>query len=127
MGFDPAVHALPTSRDETSRGEVLAAEERIERMRVERDTLAERERHAQEQQSKYYNKAHKPLSFNVGDIVLLSVKNLRLRLLNRKLSSKYDRPFQVLALRLWRACAITYSIECPVSLAFFPCSCIWIS
>ena len=51
---------------------------------------------AQQSQKRYYDKHHKPIEFARGDLVLLSTKNLQLRVPNKKLAPKFIGPFRVL-------------------------------
>ena len=85
MGYNPSLHADQT-RVEPAGGEVPAAEERVQRLRNEREALEQQWRRAQEWQAKAYNKSHKAQSFKVGDSMLLSLKNLKIRAPLRKLA-----------------------------------------
>ncbi|EME38824.1 hypothetical protein DOTSEDRAFT_139785, partial [Dothistroma septosporum NZE10] len=45
---------------------------------------------------RYYNKKHKPKSYYIGEIVLLSTKNLKLAILKKKIGSKFIRPYYII-------------------------------
>lgn len=94
-GYDPELCA--EVRDEPLREGVPAAAERVERLIREREALAEHWHVAREAQAKGYNRTHQPRSYQVGDQVMLSAKNLKVREPSRKLSHRYIGPFQVLA------------------------------
>ena len=49
-------------------------------------------------QKKYYNARHQPMEFKASNFVLLSTKNLKLKLPKKSLQPKYIRPFEVLEL-----------------------------
>ena len=46
--------------------------------------------------AKYYNRKHTDKSYKIGDKVMLTLKNIRLRKSSRKLTDKYLKPFKVL-------------------------------
>lgn len=94
MGYNPSLHADQT-RVESARGKVPAAEERVQRLRSERESLEQLWRRAQDWQAKAYNKSHKPMSFKVGDSVLLSLKNLKIRAPSRKLAVRQQGPYRI--------------------------------
>ena len=92
-GYDPEV--LISIEDDAARERVPAAEERVKKLHELREKLEKRWQDAMESSAKYYNKTHKPITFNKGDLVMLSAKNLKQRRPNRKLSHKYIGPFRV--------------------------------
>ena len=47
-------------------------------------------------QQKYYNQKHRDISFAVGDTVLLSTQNLRLKGIPHKLQRKFCGPYKIL-------------------------------
>jgi hypothetical protein len=71
MGYSPQLHGNAKPRDDASQGEVPVAMERVRHMRATREELETQWRKASEQQTLFYNKTHKPKSFNPGDLVLL--------------------------------------------------------
>lgn len=84
------------SRDETAQGEVPAAADRVKRLQEERVLLANRLRAASEAQTKFYNRSHQSKHYCVGDQVMLSVKNFRVREPSRKLSARFIGPLKIL-------------------------------
>lgn len=97
MGYNPSIHTIST-RDEPPEGGVPAAEERVRRLEHERSAMEKTWKHAQEAQTRYYNKTHKPQTYKVGDMVLLSLKNIRLKLPTKKLSPRFAGPYRVIDL-----------------------------
>ena len=73
--YDPEV--LISIEDNAARERVPAAEERVKRLHKFREKLEKRWQDAMESSAKYYNKTHKPITFNKGDLVMLSAKNLK--------------------------------------------------
>jgi transposase InsO family protein len=96
MGYHPSIHE-PAVRGEQPGEEVPDAQERIKRLHAEREAATQHWRNAQEQQAKYHNERRTAHSFKVGDLVLLSTKNLKLRLPTRKMAPRFEGPFRVLA------------------------------
>ena len=47
-------------------------------------------------QQDYYNAKHRDISFGVGELVLLSTQNLRLKGIPHKLQRKFCGPYKVL-------------------------------
>lgn len=91
MSFDIEANALE--------GEIPAARERAERLSKARNAMDERWKRAVEWQTNAYNKKHKPMTFKVGDEVLLATKHLRLQRPNRKLMDRFLGPFKVKEIR----------------------------
>ncbi|KPM33870.1 hypothetical protein AK830_g12703 [Neonectria ditissima] len=48
-----------------------------------------------ERQATWYNRKREPMSFNVGDLVLLSTKNIKIRRPSKKLADKYVGPYRI--------------------------------
>src|SRR5438552_6424324 len=63
-----------------------------------REPLQECLQRAAEAQVKYYNKSHMAKTYNVGDMVLLSTKNIKLARPSKKLDHRFAGPFRVLDL-----------------------------
>jgi hypothetical protein len=95
MGYNPSLHADQT-RVEPAGGEVPSAEERVQRLHRERETLEQLWRRAQEWQTSAYNKKHEAKSYKVGDLVLLSLKNLKIRAPSKKLAPRQQGPYRIL-------------------------------
>src|SRR5271156_3180300 len=80
--------------DAATKGETLAACDRILRLQELRERLKEELLKSQERQAKYYNQKHQPKLFKRGDLVKLSTRNLRLK--DKKLQPRWIGPFRVL-------------------------------
>lgn len=93
MGYMPEIHP---SRGETSEGRVPAAIERATRLREVSETLKERWRKAANLRGEYDATQHKRQEYVIGDLVMLSTKNLRLAVPKKKMGPKYAGPFRVL-------------------------------
>ena len=46
-------------------------------------------------QAKYYNKKHKDVDFSVGELVLLSTRNLKMKGIPEKLKKRFVGPFKI--------------------------------
>ena len=68
----------------------------VQRMTLTWESSVINLRRAQSLQAKYYDKKHRAVEFSVGDLVLLSTVNLRIRGTPVKLQRKFVGPFQVL-------------------------------
>ena len=87
---------LSPSKDSRLEREVLSAIDRVQRMHSARAAAKDHLLRAQEYQSRYYDKKHKPEVFHEGDLVLLSTKHINLaHEPSKKLSSKFIGPFRV--------------------------------
>ena len=96
MGYLPL--APQDIEDDAPEGEVPAARERIERLIEIRGEMAARWEAAKEAQTTYYNARHKPQEFSIGQLVLLSARNIRTRRPNKKLDHRWLGPFEVEAI-----------------------------
>jgi hypothetical protein len=93
--YDPELRVdITSAKDSTSKGEAPAAYNRILRLTELRERLREHLLQSQERQAKYYNQRHHLKLFKRGDLVKLSLKNLRLK--NKKLQPRWIRPLRVL-------------------------------
>ena len=81
--------------DNFPEGEVPSAKDRVEQLQSLREGLEERLKKAAEYQAKYYNKNHKPREFAVGELVLLSTRNLNQKRPSKKMSPKFAGPFRI--------------------------------
>ena len=81
--------------DDVLEGRAVAAQERAQLIRDEREVMDTRWRSAVESQKKFYDKRHKPADFATGDQVMLSTKNLRLTRPSRKLAERFLGPLVV--------------------------------
>jgi len=71
------------------------ASERIKQMRIRREELKKHLLDAQAIQKRYYNKGHIPKEFEIGDEVLLSIKNIWTKRIKKKLNYRWLGPFKV--------------------------------
>ena len=74
---------------------VPAAVARVERMVTDRAKMQQYIKHAQSLQTKYFNKGHLPVTFEIGEKVLLSGKHIASRRPFKKLENKFLGPFDV--------------------------------
>ena len=74
---------------------VSSAKKRVKRFHDIRNQLIQRLQRVSEQQTKYYNVNHQFKSYAVSDLMLLSIKNLKQKRLNKKLSHKFVNLFRV--------------------------------
>ena len=94
FGYHPVTPAdLLTCEDESSVESVSRFTQRLHSI------FAKAKEHlhvAQEQQRRYYDRRHRPAEFDVGQYVLLSTKNLRIRGTPAKLQRRFVGPFKIL-------------------------------
>jgi transposase InsO family protein len=94
MGYNP-------SRDLASHDpqlDVPAVNERVQELRRVRGELETTWAQAVKSQASHHNRHTNPRTYNVGDMVYLSAKNIRTRRPNKKLDHKYHGPYKILAL-----------------------------
>jgi len=82
--------------DDMKKGEAPAARERAIQINRVREQLLKRLENAIAYQKSYYDKHHKPKSYNVGDKVMLATKNLQLARPSKKLNHKFIGPYRIL-------------------------------
>ena len=94
MGFrgDMAIDVA----EEYPEGSAPDALQRAEGMGIRRQNLRETLDQAFETQKRYYDKRHQPMSFKVGDWVMLKARNLRLTRPNRKLAEQQFGPVMII-------------------------------
>ena len=106
MGYDLPL-LLETSEDQSS--SIPHVQERLETLQKTRIQLQEHLERAKEWQAKAYNQKHKPKSFKIGDMVLLSTKNIKQNIPSKKLGDKYAGPYRVHSV----TSASSYRLEMP--------------
>ncbi len=82
--------------EEISVGKALHAQERVKMMEEQRLRLSETLAAARDAQKQQYDKKHKPMSFKIGDEVMLRAKNIRLLRPSRKLDHRQLGPFPII-------------------------------
>ena len=92
-GYHPTLEL--TTEDSALKGEMPKAKERVKKIHELRKSLSKQWQSLAESQAKTYNKKHQPQTFQEGDLVMLSVKNLKMKKPNRKLSDKAISPFRI--------------------------------
>ena len=92
-GYNPEFELR--AEGDTSKREVPAATQRVEKLISLRESLRQRWKDAQESRAKYYNKHYKPIVFKKNELVLLLTKNLKLKALSKKFAPKFAGPFRV--------------------------------
>lgn len=94
LGYSPDFHLR--TEDGPLREEVPAATTRVDKLQNLRQKLTDHWQKATETQARHYNQRHKPLTFQRGDLVALSTKNLKLKTPAKKLAPRFIGPFRVL-------------------------------
>ena len=94
LGYQPSLTV--TSRDETTEGRVPAATERAQQLQDVTEKLKENWRQTTNLRAEYHDARHKRREYAVGDMVLLSTKNLRLPVPKKKMAARFVGPFKVL-------------------------------
>ena len=92
-GYNPDINFEPEDRPIGE--EIPAAKDRVKSLHEMRLTLADRWRRITESSQKAYNKKHDPKSYNVGDLVMLNTKNLKLKRPSKKLTPRFVGPFKI--------------------------------
>ncbi len=75
--------------------EVLTVKNRVKQLHKAHEKLLKQWKSAVASQVKAYNQRHKPRTYNKNDLVLLSMKNLSQKHLNKKLSHKFAESFHI--------------------------------
>ena len=92
-GYNPEIHY--EVEDNSIKGGVPSAKERVKRLHDIRNQLMQRLQRANAEQTKYYNANHKSKKYAVGDLILLSTRNLKQKRPSKKLSHRFVGPFRV--------------------------------
>lgn len=92
MGYNPDFRELV--EDHSQLREVLAVQDRLEKLGQLRERLNEHWRNAVESHAKYYDKKHKPQTLQVRQLVGISTKNWKIKF--KKLTPKFVGPFRIL-------------------------------
>lgn len=93
LGYQPALFA---PRGEASEGKVPAAAERAQQLRSVTERLKERWRESVNSRAAYHDARHKRREYAVGDLVMLSTRNLRLPVPKKKMAARFVGPFRIL-------------------------------
>ena len=94
-GYNPTMRLHIDADSPTDNPE---AELRITRVQEEREELTQRWSSAVAAQQRGYNKRHQPMTFAVGDEVMVSAKHIRQLRQSKKLSDRYLGPFKITAI-----------------------------
>ena len=74
---------------------IFFAKNRVKHLHDVKETLIKRLKHVVAKQTKYYNQKHTFKKFNVDDLIMFNIKNLKQRRFNKKMSHKYVKFFRV--------------------------------
>ena len=99
--------------------EVPAAKDRVKIIYDICEALLQRWENVIKSQAKYYDAKHKPKTYNVGDLVMLSTKNLRQKRPSRKLSHKFIGPFRIQDLVRKQAYQLTLLLSYQIHNVFY--------
>jgi hypothetical protein len=94
MGFRGDLRVdVDVEMEQSSAPQALQHAEHLKEIRgILEDTLIT----AVESQKRYYNKKHKPMSFKIGDLVMLRTKNIRSIRPSQKLDRRQEGPFTII-------------------------------
>ena len=96
LRFTPTFRAQPAPQEVAREGNNPAAKELAAKIE---DGLREGKSlwtEAQQAMAKHYDKKHKDRTYRLGEMVMLSTKNIRLRRASKKLADRYVGPFEVI-------------------------------
>ena len=74
---------------------VTKTKNKIRRFYKIKNLLTQRLKHVNVQQTKYYNRKHKFMTFAIDDLIMLFIKNLKQKRFNKKLSHKFAKLFKI--------------------------------
>ena len=113
-GYNPTMDV--SVEDDTIEGEVPAAKNRVQKLLKLREDLSKRWQSVAESQARAYNRKHEAKEYAVGDMVMLSAKNLNQHRPSKKLSHKAIGPFRISELIGKQA----YRLNLPTAYAIHP-------
>ena len=74
---------------------ISSTKDRVEQLQNLQKNFKKRLKKIAKYQTKYYNKNHKSKKFVVDELILLSIKNLNQKCLNKKMFFKFAKPFKI--------------------------------
>jgi hypothetical protein len=84
--------------EKSIRKNVLVVTKRVRKLIEYKQKLIERWQKVVDAQVKYYNQKHIALNFKTEDLIMLFIKNIKLRKSSQKLSSKFIESFRIIEL-----------------------------
>ncbi|KAF5230292.1 hypothetical protein FAUST_9880 [Fusarium austroamericanum] len=94
LGYEPDFHFRHEGM--APGGEVPEVTLRIEKIRMLRERAMIQWREATESQAKHFNAKHQEKTFQAGDLIALSTKNIKLKGEKKKLAPRFLGPFRIL-------------------------------
>ena len=92
-GYEPVTPIQLLKGDEDVKTENIGSF--VRRIKSDWELVRENLKRSVDLQAKYYNKKHRDFEFNVGELVLLSTRNLRMKGIPEKLKKRFVGPFKV--------------------------------
>jgi hypothetical protein len=83
------------SKDDIIMNEMFVVTKRVKDLIEYRQKLIERWQKTANVQVKYYNRKHIALTFKTKDLIMLFIKNIKLKNLNQKFSHKFIKSFRI--------------------------------
>jgi hypothetical protein len=77
---------------------VLVVTKRVRKLIVYKQKFIERWQKVVDAQIKYYNRKHMTLNFNAENLIMMFIKNIKLRKSNQKFLSKFIKSFRIIEL-----------------------------
>ena len=81
--------------DNSKRKGISSAQERVKWLKEVRQILIKWWQNIIDVSVKYYNEHHKPKQYNMREMIILAIKNLKQKQLSKKLSHCFIRPFKM--------------------------------